>query len=221
MKNFGGTNPSQNPLVQEKKKQNNILKYGTPSLMQVPHIRDKIMKNAYKRKIYISPLGVEKQIQGYENYALDYLLKVENIDEDDILYGAEDTSTIFEYTNIWYDDLEGNKHPHYVDIYIISQNRCVEVKSTWTALKKQDSIYLKKQAAEKNGLIYEIWIYNHKGLRISNLDEEKLNINDINNEDTKINNTTNSNTKTKYFKKDLEEMCKKRNIKYTIRPIEI
>jgi hypothetical protein len=173
--NFGGTNPSQNPEVQKKKKQNNISKYGTPSLMQVPHIRDKIMKNAYKRKIYTSPLGNQRQIQGYENYALDYLFSVEKINEEDILYGAEDTSEIFELTDIWYIDKEGINHPHYVDIYIKSQKRCVEVKSTWTALKKKDNIFLKKDAAERNGLIYEIWIYNDKGHRVS---DDYINKND-------------------------------------------
>jgi len=54
------------------------------------------------------------------------------------------------------------KHRHYVDIFIPSQNKCIEVKSTWTAEKKKDNIYLKQQAAKELGYKYEIWVYNRK-----------------------------------------------------------
>ena len=63
---------------------------------------------------------------------------------------------------IWYDDEQGKKHRHYVDIFIPSQNRYIEVKSTWTAEKKKDNIYLKQNAAKDLGYQYEIWIFNAK-----------------------------------------------------------
>lgn len=44
-----------------------------------------------------------------------------------------------------------------------SQNRCIEVKSTWTAKLNNHTIFLKQDAAKKLGYIYEIWIYNTKG----------------------------------------------------------
>jgi UDP-N-acetylglucosamine 1-carboxyvinyltransferase len=49
------------------------------------------------------------------------------------------------------------------DIFIPSQNRCVEVKSTWTMKKKKDNIFLKQNAAKMLGYNYEIWVYNGKG----------------------------------------------------------
>lgn len=55
------------------------------------------------------------------------------------------------------------KSRHYVDIFIPSQNRCIEVKSTWTAKKKKDNIYLKKEAGEKLGYKYDLWIFDQKG----------------------------------------------------------
>jgi hypothetical protein len=55
-----------------------------------------------------------------------------NINEIDIITGAKNVPTI------WYDDSDGKKHRHYVDIFIPSQNKCIEVKSTWTAEKKKD-----------------------------------------------------------------------------------
>ncbi len=66
-------------------------------------------------------------------------------------------------SNIWYNDVNGKKHKHYVDIFIPSQNRCIEVKSTWTIQKMKDNIFLKQQAAKELGYNYEIWIYNSKG----------------------------------------------------------
>jgi hypothetical protein len=58
------------------------------------------------------------------------------------------------------------KHRHYVDIFIPSQNKCIEVKSTWTSEKKKDTIFLKQNAAKELGYNYEIWVYNRKGIKI-------------------------------------------------------
>lgn len=53
-----------------------------------------------------------------------------------------------------------------VDIFIPMQNRCIEVKSTWTAEKGKDCIFLKQEAAKKLGYTYEIWVYDQKGNKI-------------------------------------------------------
>jgi hypothetical protein len=58
------------------------------------------------------------------------------------------------------------KHRHYVDIFIKSQNRCIEIKSVWTAQKKKDNIFLKQNAGKELGYKYEIWVYNGKGIRV-------------------------------------------------------
>ena len=55
---------------------------------------------------------------------------------------------------------------NYVDIYIPSQNRCIEVKSTWTAKKNVHNIFLKQYAAKQLGYNYEIWVYDGKGNKI-------------------------------------------------------
>ena len=70
---------------------------------------------------------------------------------------------------IWYNDENGKKHRHYVDIFIPSQNKCIEVKSTWTAEKKKDNIYLKQQAAKDLGYQYEIWIYNRNFEKVNTI----------------------------------------------------
>jgi hypothetical protein len=106
------------------------------------------------------PSGKIIKIQGYENLALDYLINIENISENDILTGCKNVPTI------WYNDNKEKSHRHYVDIYIPSQNKCIEVKSTWTAEKNKNCIYLKQESAKKLGYNYEIWIYNKKGERV-------------------------------------------------------
>ena len=53
-----------------------------------------------------------------------------------------------------------------MDIFIPYQNRCIEVKSTWTAEKKKDNIFLKQQAGKELGYNYEIWVYDGKGIRV-------------------------------------------------------
>ena len=116
---------------------------------------ENIAKACYLIKDYTLPSGNIIKCQGYEHFALDELLK--KIGEEHILNSKIDVP------NIWYYDLNGKKHKHYVDIFIPSQNRCIEVKSTWTIQKMKDNIFLKQQAAKELGYNYEIWVYNSKG----------------------------------------------------------
>lgn len=50
------------------------------------------------------------------------------------------------------------KHRYYVDCFIKSQNRCIEVKSIWTAEKGKDVIFLKQKVLKDAGYKCEIWI---------------------------------------------------------------
>ncbi len=59
------------------------------------------------------------------------------------------------------------KHKHYVDIFIPSQNRCIEVKSTWTIKQNEKAIFQKQNAAKEAGYLYEIWVYDNKGNKIN------------------------------------------------------
>ena len=122
---------------------------------------EKNIKSSFSRKEYLFPSGRIDKIQGYENFALDELIINEEIDESDIITGVKNVP------EIWYDDANGKKHRHYVDIFIPSQNKCVEVKSIWTYNKQISSVMLKKIAAKKLGYNYEIWIYDNKGSRVN------------------------------------------------------
>jgi hypothetical protein len=157
-KKYGVDNPFQSEEIKEKIKQTNMIKYGVEHHSQIPEIADKCSKSSYLIKDYIMPSGKILKIQGYENYALDEL--IQEYQETDIING---TSNVPE---IWYVDDTGKKHRHYVDIFIPSKQLCIEVKSTWTAEKKKDNIFLKQNAGKNLGYCYEIWVYDEKGNKV-------------------------------------------------------
>jgi len=136
--------------------------WGTNFPMQNSELADKSLKNSYNSKEYKFPSGKSIQIQGYENYMLDELLQKENILEEDIITSRSQVPII------WYLDANDKKHRYYVDVFIPSQNRMIECKSTWTMKKgvEKDNIYLKQQACKDSGYFCEIWVYNSKGEKV-------------------------------------------------------
>ena len=157
IKNFGVNFPTQSKIVMDKSKQTCLKNYGVEHPSQNTEYAEEHSKRCYNKKEYIFPSGNKINYQGFENYALDFLLNNENINEQDISTGCKNVPII------WYNDETGKKHRHYVDMFIPSQNRCIEVKSTWTAEKKKDCIFLKQNAAKELGYNYEIWVYDGKG----------------------------------------------------------
>jgi DNA repair protein RadC len=128
--------------------------------MQRPEIMEKQIKNSYYLKEYIFPSSKIIKIQGYEHFALDELTQKENISEEDIVTGCKNVPTI------WYNDSNNKKRRHFVDIFIPTKNKCIEVKSTWTFTKQKDIIFLKQSAAKELGYLYEIWVYDNKGNKV-------------------------------------------------------
>jgi hypothetical protein len=157
---LGVKNPFQSEEVKDKIRQTNLEKYEVENAQQNAEVAEKSAKNAYKSKEYIFPFGRIERIQGYEHYMLNELLQQENILETDIIVNRKDVPTI------WYENANGKKHRYFVDCFIKSQNRCIEAKSTWTAQKKNDYIFLKQQALKNAGYECEIWIYNSKGEKV-------------------------------------------------------
>jgi hypothetical protein len=160
LKKYGVEYYSQTTDCKNKIKEKCLIKFGYEHHLQNPEIMEKAMTSSYKSKNYIFPSGRIDKIQGFENYGLDFLLKNENLNENEIKIGCINVPTI------WYNDNTGKKRRHYVDIFIPLQNRCIEIKSAWTVLKNKDTIYLKQNAAKELGYKYEIWVYDGKGNRV-------------------------------------------------------
>ena len=157
LKKYGTDTPLKSNIVRDKAKQYYLTNFGVEYNSQIPEIAYKQSKNSFKGKNYIFPSGNQITCQGYEPFALDNLINEDKLLESDIVTGCKNVPII------WYNDLAGKKHRHYVDIFIPSQNKCIEVKSTWTITKGKDNIFLKQEAGKKLGYLYEIWVYNNKG----------------------------------------------------------
>ena len=152
---YGVSHPSYDKNFQNKIKETNIQKYGFEHLMKNPEYLENMLKKTHKFKDYILPSGNILKYQGYENIALDELIITEKINESDIITGTKNVP------HILYNDNDGIKRVHFVDIFIPSQNKCIEVKSTWTFNKP--NVLQKQQAAKELGYKYEIWAYDKKG----------------------------------------------------------
>jgi hypothetical protein len=182
LQKYGVENPQQNKEIRNKNYETNLNKYGVKHYLQckdfteksvktnmekygVPHhsqnaeIAEKMLNNSYQRKEYTLPSGKSITYQGYENFALDELLFEEKISEDDIITERN------RVPEIWYYDENNERHRYYVDIYIKSQNRCIEVKSNWTNQPK-NYVLEKKESAESLGYKYDLWIYDRKRNKI-------------------------------------------------------
>ena len=160
MERYGSTCVLSLEEFKEKSRQTNLRKYGAIHHLQNPEYAEKHLKATFKTKKYIMPSGKVVNYQGYESFGLDELLFNEHIDEDDI------TTSRIEVPEIWYFDKNGKRCRHFVDLYIKSQNRCIEIKSTWTNQEK-NSVYEKQAAAIEQGYLYDVWIYTRDGKRVN------------------------------------------------------
>ena len=158
LEKYGVEYQFQSEHVKDKSKSTWLNKYGVENPCQNSDIFEKRLKASYSKKNYILPSGNIVSVQGYEPYALDELIK--RINEDDIKVGASNVP------EIWYSDETGKKHRYYVDVFILSQHKCIEVKGINLMKLDKDTIFIKQKAAKDAGYICEIWVYNSKGEKV-------------------------------------------------------
>ncbi len=174
---YGQSNPAQNENVKRKiadtnlevygkkcffeteqfkllSKQTNIKKYGVEHGMQSAEVSSKAV--LFSKKKYKMPTGCVINYQGYENFAFDKLLK-DGYKEDDIITSRKDVP------EIWYFGENNKKRRHFVDIFLPSINKCIEIKSEWTMKLNEEDNLKKQNAAKQLGYLYEIWIFNQNG----------------------------------------------------------
>ena len=158
---WGVDHPSKSAEVQQKFKDTCRKIYGVDHPSQNSEIAQKQLIKSFKKKEYKMPSGKIIYIQGYENFAFDELINIEGVEEEDLIISRKDVP------EIWYIDKLGKRRRHYVDMYIKSQNRCIEAKSNWTNQEK-NNVFEKQHAAinQEFGYKYEIWIYDNKGNKL-------------------------------------------------------
>ena len=90
---------------------------------------------------------------------LDELFKL--YEEDDIKTDRKSIPRITYYLQDNQDN-KPKKRYYFPDIYIVSINKIIEVKSSWTYKQYIEKIKLKAEATKKAGYDYKIWIYDNK-----------------------------------------------------------
>lgn len=110
------------------------------------------LSKMYSFKKYKMPSGRTVSVQGYEDVALDELLK--KYKESDIVTQSDGIS---KYTGTIEYDLNGT-HVYKPDIYIKSKNMIVEVKSDWTYKISKEQTHAKARACKDMGFTFYLMI---------------------------------------------------------------
>jgi hypothetical protein len=157
----GYKNPFSNPDIQPKilinKEKSSMDKCGVRSYSQTPEFMSKLKKSSYKKKEYTLPSGKKIDLMGYEHFAVRDLLNMGFLEGDII---TEDVP-IIDYIS---DD--GKCRCYHPDIYIISKNLLIEVKSPFTFTKNYSVNMRKSKASLDSGYNFEFWIYDKYGNRV-------------------------------------------------------
>lgn len=135
--------------------ENNNKLYGVDHIMQTEKYFDNIKRAGYKLKSYKFPSGKIVNVQGYENLALDELLK--KYHEDDII---TDNIEICKHIGkiIWVSS-DGKSHRYYPDIYIKSDHIIYEIKSTWSFSLDIETNNKKMNACKHKNVDFKFMIY--------------------------------------------------------------
>lgn len=152
--NYGTCHPQKSKKLKEQIRNNCMLKYGVEYLAHVPEIHTK--QHKYKFKDYIMPSGKICKIQGYENLAIDELLK----EHPESVIST--TRFGIKYT------FEDQEHYYYPDIVLeYEQPKIIEVKSTHTMYYKYHYLrnLAKRESCLKQGYAFEFWIYDKKKIK--------------------------------------------------------
>ncbi|MCK9574579.1 MAG: hypothetical protein WC979_01600 [Candidatus Pacearchaeota archaeon] len=110
--------------------------------------------NRFIKKSYTFPSGKHVWVQGSEPKALDILLN--DYAESDIV--VDDDAIARFIGKIYYKGLDGKDHRYIPDIYIISERKIIEVKSSFTYKIQSKTNNLKELACLKAGYRFEFMI---------------------------------------------------------------
>jgi len=152
---YGVVHPLRNSEVMAKLKNTVFQRYGVYNVTQNSSISEIQSKKSYKTKNYKLPSGNLVNVQGYEPWALDILLKIYS--ENQLI--ISDRTKVPE---IWWLDSQGKQHRYFADIFIPEENRLIEVKSTWTYNRddRKDKIKEVPLKCISLGYKYEYWVFN-------------------------------------------------------------
>ena len=143
-------------LIREKYKNTILERYGVEHLSQDSDFLEELLKKSFSYKSHRLPSGKVISLQGYEPKVIDYLLKY--YDEDDILYTNKSIEN--KIGKILYQNIDKVSR-YFPDLYIISENKIVEVKSTFTYDLDIVKNMSKKEECLTRGIKFDFIIYDN------------------------------------------------------------
>lgn len=135
-----------NPIAKENVSKNK------KAFWEKPENHEKMFISKYRK--YMMPSGRIINIQGYEDLALDILLK--KYKETDLLVTPTEINKktgIIRYTGI-----DGRIHSYCPDFFILSENKIIEVKSQYTYNQHLETNLIKRKACLDNGFQFDFMI---------------------------------------------------------------
>lgn len=149
---YGGIGFASKELT-EKYKKACLERYGFENPLQNAEIYEKVLIAHFRTKDYTLPSGKVVKVQGYEPKVIDELLQ--KYSEDDLVIDNKEMETYIGKILYTFKD---STHRYYPDIFIIPENKVVEVKSTYTYEAMLDRNLAKKKAVEDAGFNFEFVI---------------------------------------------------------------
>lgn len=153
LEKYGVDSPNKSEFVKKKKADSCFVHYGVENPSQSIEVYIKKLKTSFKKKEYKMPSGLVFNVQGYEPYFIDELLK--RYDETDIVIGGS------EMPIIWY-MFEGKKRRYFPDVYVKSINTLFEVKSDYTYKANLYMNIAKQQGSIEAGYNFEFIVYDRE-----------------------------------------------------------
>ena len=152
---YGNRHPMHNEEIKLKLEETYIKKCGESHYMKVVELYDEHVKRCFKHKKIFLPSGRLLNVQGYEPFAIKWLLDNGYVEEDLSICNKDIESKI---GKIRY--LKGEKMSrYYPDIFVIKDNLIIEVKSEYTYKQNREINDLKKAACLNAGLDFKFMIF--------------------------------------------------------------
>lgn len=128
-------------------------KYGKEWVSKVDTINAKQQSGGYSYYDFEFPSGNVARVQGYEPKVLAKLII--DYSEDDIVVGVQNIIDMIGFFHYVY---KGETHRYYPDIYIKSENKVIEVKSTYTFNKEKEKNLLKRDSVLNKNINFKFII---------------------------------------------------------------
>ena len=152
---YGVRHPMHSEEIKNRLEATCIERYGGTSAMHDQQIMDRAMTNAMKIKKFQLPSGKIINVQGYEPFAIKWLLE-NGYNESDLVIENKSIETAI--GRITYPNSKGKISRYYPDIYIPKENLIIEVKSQYTIKQNMSANSRKREACLNSGLSFRFMI---------------------------------------------------------------